>query len=204
MQSSAAVTFRALVMLTCLVVIPLVAVFGISPLQDAVKKALDGPWAARLGLSKNNAAAPPAFEPIATAGSTLSVAPKQLPTGVEANAILSVPARPIVALGDPSAGVIPAGYDAPGDSARPLAPAAQASPTIEPFTAIQNRLRQLGATYYLLESWGTQQQLYRFHCRIAVGGNPDYTHYFEATGVDPLATMAQVVQQVESRRGALP
>ena len=44
-----------------------------------------------------------------------------------------------------------------------------------PFTTIQNRLRQLGATYYLLGVLGGQQQRYRFYCKMAVGGNPNYT-----------------------------
>jgi len=47
--------------------------------------------------------------------------------------------------------------------------------------AMQDRLRQLGATYYLLETWGNQRQFYRFYCQMAVGGNSSYTHYFEAT-----------------------
>lgn len=65
---------------------------------------------------------------------------------------------------------------------------------------VQGRLQSLGATYYLLESWGNRQELYRFQCRVAVGKNTDYTHYFEATDADPLQAMLQVLRQVESWR----
>jgi hypothetical protein len=70
----------------------------------------------------------------------------------------------------------------------------------DPFTYIQDRLRQLGATYYLLESWGNDQLLYRFYCKVCVGGNANYTRYFEATNVDPLQAMGQVLKQVETWR----
>lgn len=68
------------------------------------------------------------------------------------------------------------------------------------FRAIPERLRQLGATYYLLEAWGNDQQMYRFYCKMAVGGSADYTRYFEASHSDPLQAMQQVLQQVEAWR----
>ena len=79
-------------------------------------------------------------------------------------------------------------------------PPAKARSTVDQFTYIQERLRELGATYYLLESWGSREQLYRFYCKVAVGGNPNYTHYFEATDSDPLQAMGQVLRQVEGWR----
>jgi len=72
--------------------------------------------------------------------------------------------------------------------------------TADQFHAIQERLRQLGATYYLLESWGNQQQMYRFYCKMAVGGSAQYTRCFEATHAEPLQAMVQVLQQVEAWR----
>lgn len=66
------------------------------------------------------------------------------------------------------------------------------------FTAIQNRLRELGATYYLLETWGDQGQLYRFYCKMALHGNPDFSRYFEATDADPLGAMRKVMAEVEA------
>lgn len=60
------------------------------------------------------------------------------------------------------------------------------------------RLQRLGATYYVLESWGNDQQLYRCYCKAAVAGSADYTHCFEAIHADPLEAMRQVVRQVEA------
>ncbi len=68
------------------------------------------------------------------------------------------------------------------------------------FTHIQDRLRQMGATYYVLESWGAQEQQYRFYCKMAVGGNANYTRYFESIEASPLEAMTKVLQQVESWR----
>ena len=81
----------------------------------------------------------------------------------------------------------------PSGAVRP--PARNAADGVDQFTYIQQRLRSLGATYYLLESWGAT---YRFHCRVAVGGNPNYTHHFEETNADPLRAMATVLRQVET------
>ncbi len=69
------------------------------------------------------------------------------------------------------------------------------------FTLIQQRLRELGATYFLLESWGSQGQLYRFYCKMAIGGNANYNRYFEATDVDPIRVMSKVLKEVEAWRG---
>jgi hypothetical protein len=79
----------------------------------------------------------------------------------------------------------------------PLPPRAATS---DPYTYIQDRLRQLGATYYLLESWGDQRHEFRFYCRMAVGGNPQYTHAFWAIDSDPLRAMGEVLRQVEQWR----
>jgi hypothetical protein len=108
-----------------------------------------------------------------------------------------------------NSGVVPASYQVPADSRGSLLPAAtpdsqartNAAPaSADPYRGIQDRLKELGATYYLLESWGDQQQVYRFYCRMAIGGNPNYTHYFEATDSDPLRTMHGVLRQVETWR----
>ena len=60
----------------------------------------------------------------------------------------------------------------------------------------------MGATYYVLETWGSQQQLYRCYCKVAVAGNADYTHCFEAVHGEPLQAMLQVLRQVETWRRA--
>jgi hypothetical protein len=113
------------------------------------------------------------------------------------------------------------GYDIPGRSASPLSPLPPGGVTLVPvdrsanpapeapartgneqFTYVQDRLRQMGATYYLLESWGDQKQEYRFYCRMAIGGNSQYTRSFWAIDNDPLRAMNQVLDQVESWRSA--
>jgi hypothetical protein len=93
----------------------------------------------------------------------------------------------------PPAAVPPASPAATG-------PAAEIANTGESLPRIQRRLRELGATYSLLESWGNQGQLYRFYCKMGIGGNSNYTRYFEATDADPLHAMSIVLQQVESWR----
>ena len=84
----------------------------------------------------------------------------------------------------------------------PVASASVPTPPAERngYQDVQDRLQSLGATYYLLESWGNRQELYRFQCKVAVDGNVDYTHYFEATDADPLQAMLQVLRQVEHWR----
>ncbi len=67
--------------------------------------------------------------------------------------------------------------------------------------SMQDRLRQLGASYYLLETWGNQRQFFRFYCQMAVGGNSSYTRYFEAINANPLEAMGDVLRQVEDWRG---
>ncbi|MBI3838911.1 MAG: hypothetical protein HY288_13395 [Planctomycetia bacterium] len=96
-----------------------------------------------------------------------------------------------------------------GQQARPPAVAANdgmvsraAQPLEQPerFTAMERRLREQGATYYLLETWGNEGELYRFHCKMAIGNNPNYTRHFEATDRDALKAMAQVLERVEAWR----
>lgn len=68
------------------------------------------------------------------------------------------------------------------------------------FATITKRLRDLGATYYLLETWGRNGELYRFHCKMAVASSKSYTRHFEATSADPGAAMRSVLGQVEAWR----
>jgi hypothetical protein len=84
-----------------------------------------------------------------------------------------------------------------------MAPAARQASIPSDYGEIQARLKKLGATYYVLESWGNDQQLYRFFCKMAVSGDADYVHCFEATHRDPLRAMQEVLQEVESWRGRL-
>jgi hypothetical protein len=77
---------------------------------------------------------------------------------------------------------------------------ARGSRAVDQFMYIQQRLRELGANYYLLENWGDQGECYRFHCRVAVAGNADFTRHFECTDRDPLRAMTRVLGDVETWR----
>ena len=212
-------------MLACLVAIPLAAVFGTS-LPDMVKSLLDGRWPAESASRSGSLSETPRFEPTAPADGQSAVPPRPLAPDWTGEALQAAGSRAGGLVAPSTSAVIPAGYESPvapaSDSAASGWPAGAVSPcgavgsrpaagpsdpavgrapsTVDQFTYIQDRLRELGATYYLLESWGSQQQLYRFYCKVAVGGDPTYAHYFEATDSDRLKAMAQVLQRVEAWR----
>jgi hypothetical protein len=144
------------------------------------------------------------------------------PTVVAPNAM---PGWPPGVSAPPASQPVQANFEAPlqpaaGAQAAPMVPvnrgnttttvaAASNAPPAKPgaggsndwFTWTQRRLRDLGATYYLLETWGRDGELYRFHCKMAVAaGNPDYTRHFEATDSDASRAMQQVLEQVEAWR----
>jgi len=77
-----------------------------------------------------------------------------------------------------------------------LNPASADSP--DRFTYVTDRLRELGAVYYLLETWGNER--FRFHCKMAVGGTPGYNRHFEATDRDAMQAMGKVLSEVETWR----
>jgi hypothetical protein len=85
---------------------------------------------------------------------------------------------------------------ATGHSNDPAEPASSMTPG-DQFKYIQDRLRKLGATYYLLETCGDQKREFRFYCRMSIGGNPRVTKPFWCFDGDPLKAMAQVLRQVE-------
>lgn len=218
-QSSAAVAVRAFVMLGCLVAIPLVALFG-NALPEAMDQ-LAGTWWAppSMAVSGETAEEAPLFEPLLRGpsprvqeDSPAPAWPAQMSPG---------PAAGRTACDVDERGVLPASYEAPVDfppDRQPLsnaisslghgAPAGSVPPERavsqppDSFQTIHQRLKQLGSTYVLLESWGDGQEQFRFYCKIAVAGNPHYTYRFEATSPDPLVAMARVLQQVESWHAA--
>jgi hypothetical protein len=76
------------------------------------------------------------------------------------------------------------------------------APVTDRFTYLLGRLRELGAVYYLLETWGSEGQRFRFRCMMAIGGNPGYTRHFEATDPEPMQAIARVLSEVEAWRAA--
>jgi hypothetical protein len=85
-------------------------------------------------------------------------------------------------------------------SIRRLPPPTPPERSIDWFSAVTQRLRDLGATYYLLETWGRNGELYRFHCKMAVAGSQSYTRHFEATSADAAQAMRSVLEQIEAWR----
>ncbi len=243
-QSSTTVMCRALVMLTCLVAIPLAAVFG-TPLPQMFKALGEGRWNDCWVLARDS------LNEAGRPDSTTQDSSQTAPSGANGptNQNTGEPARlPLVGAGalnqfqpNPAAGpesqpaaakhptgasgsaAIPASYQTAADSSLvPVAPSERTgrlppidhaiTPAVQPPTAapsdrfvyIQNRLRHLGATYYLLESWGSQGELYRFYCKMAVGGTSTYNRYFEATDADALQAMAKVLAEVETWKSGRP
>ncbi len=176
-------------MLACSVTIPVLAIWGAS-WSEVVKKFQNIPCPAILNLAWASPSTP------AAASETARSAPRGLTSEHQPT--------PIVA---PALSVESAGRNVgEGDSRIVAETKAGTGPTAavpSDYREIQKRLQKLGATYYVLESWGNNQQLYRFFCKMAVAGNADYVHCFEATHSDPLRAMEQVLQEVESWRGGL-
>ena len=215
-QSSVVVVFRALVMMACLIAIPLAALFGAS-LPEALKAIQQGRWptlsrVAQASADGGNSSEEPArFEPtpraapIPGAAATALSAPTAASEPVQ-DAAAPRPSSMQAALpkeGSPLASpVVPANFVNVEDRPPAMAPRdGRGDSPADPFTRIQDRLRSLGATYYCLEAWGGQQQLYRFYCQMAVGGNANYTRYFEKIESTPLRAMTAVLQQVEAWHG---
>jgi hypothetical protein len=253
-QSSAVVLLRACVMLLCLIMIPIAALFG-TAIPNVVKALQSGrlPTLAELRgpaapvnptpfspfqstpLPGGSLQAGPTGNPAlpisrqggtdtagtAPSGAGDNVAPLWTgPTGYPAgngadNAVTRQPGPTAMA----NSVVVPVNYTAPMDNhvaamvapirngaetarlAPPDRSAATAPLTIpngtDPFTYVQNRLQELGATYFLLESWGDRKREYRFYCKMAVGGNADYTKAFFWVDGDPQRAMMHVLQEVE-------
>lgn len=222
MQSSAMTAIRGLIMLATLIVVPATALFcksvpsvidrliaacesrfGFSLLDGQFKEPKSGPVEAlELGDAPRFEPSPQemaAAAPAVGAPPTVKHAVGGEPVNPFANegrtAIHEAPitssSRPAKDFGEPARIA-----EAPG--ARPLGEAGQQG--AGDFGSIQARLRQLGATYYLLESWGTDGSTYRFHCKMALAGSDRYCRNFEATAAEPIAAMESVLRQVEQWR----
>lgn len=228
-QSSAAVTCRAVVMLACVVTIPLVAVFG-GTLPEKLEALVSSYLPTAEPPSGGGPGKPARFQPMQAAAVDPAMVVGRL--SGRSNPTPALAPAPTRGAGQAaSAPVVPAGYEVPvtrqmrtGRGFAPEVPPAQDAaaggtqqprplPTpsrnpqfnaTDPFTAMQKRLQQLGATYVLLESIGNRQEVYRCYCRVAIGGDPSYAYYFEAIDSAPLTAMAQVVRQVEQWRARRP
>jgi hypothetical protein len=222
MESSTVLAFRIFVMLSCLIIVPMAAIFG-SAFPDVVKTVLvdrivswstgqpvENPPPADPNGFREVAPGPPAarepgnWEAAPRWGAPAATASWQAPAQRTPGEVVPVGgqmAPDVVNRSNFSAPVAAPGPGAPaaGPQAIPAGPSSALSQS-ERFTELARRLRAYGATYYLLETWGADGELYRFHCRMAVGNNPNYARPFEATNRDALAAMSEVVAQVEAWR----
>jgi hypothetical protein len=249
-ESSSVVAFRALVMLACLIVVPLAAIFG-STCPDIVRSLLIepllGPKIAAEVCDRNGRIAPandgfaaiPGSRPAPDSGNAPAwpgVGEIAAPNGFPSIPSGAAPLQPAPVFGGtgktPPAGAL-ASFDAPVESPSsspwprlggassnppnpatppPLAPGSAPPATstggLQPpdrFSVIERRLREDGAIYYLLETWGNDGELYRFHCKMAIANNPNCTRHFEATHREATQAMTQVLEQIEAwRAGRLP
>lgn len=117
--------------------------------------------------------------------------------------------------------------DTPEPASRIASDAAQMAPTVQPTvatsTAVQHtlnavpvdptpalvtpgdwfqwtetKLRELGATQFILESNG--EQGYRFRCKAPLPTDPGFARHFEATGETALAAMQDAMRQIDAWR----
>jgi hypothetical protein len=214
-------------MLSCLIIVPMAAIFG-SAFPDVVKAVLvdrivhwatgklpeNAPTASTEGFSTVAPVPHGEASPAVVAGSD---APPW--TGPSAPPSEVMPAAATVA--DPYGAHQQASYIAPAGqsplqvdvnvpaqasnvpaatSGAPWGSPSAAETQADPFTSMERKLREYGATYYLLETWGNDREMFRFHCKMAVGNDPNYTRHFEAIDHDALRAMHQVVNRVEAWR----
>jgi len=210
-QSSSTVMLRALVMLACLVAIPLVAIFGTS-MPEIARKLFSADGSAQPSSGEVADRLDSQFEPVPQAN-VASVLPAP-PRDQQTSPTMLGSFGPERSVNPYRSAVIPAGYETvipaceppestnrPPDAAPNRLPAEQRVPSaFDRFTQIQQRLRQLGTTYYLLETWGSDGQSYRFHCRVPLRDDRTNSRYFEVIDTDQLRAMDRVLGQVEAWR----
>lgn len=95
---------------------------------------------------------------------------------------------------------------APPSVPPPAAVAGDAAPAppADPFAELQRALRDMGATYYILETWGERGELYRFECQVS-GAEPAGTRQqFVAVHRDALAAVERVYDQVAAWHDSQP
>lgn len=64
----------------------------------------------------------------------------------------------------------------------------------------ERRLRELGATYYRLETWGDEGRFYRCSCSVPVSPRGRAMRHFEAIEAAPSQAIDEVIKQVETWR----
>jgi hypothetical protein len=191
MESPGVLFFRVVVMLSCLILVPLAAIFG-SAFPDVVKTQLVDRIRSLAGMESAAPALPSAASETPQASSVVSLDAPRWDTAEPAPAWQPA-VSPVTAHQVDYTAPVPR-HETP--SMKPSKPAPQ---VVDHFTEIQQRLREYGASHYALESIQGDLGAYRFHCTMALPGTAN-TQEFEATDRDPLHAMAHVLAQVEAWR----
>lgn len=191
MPNQTILMLRVAVTLACLVGVPAVALVGIPTAESTARSPLDKAdttrtppvrGAERSGLPQASVGAERSAPPDVSATPD---APATTPRATIRDISAAEPAAP----GPPT--VNAAGYEQPVAASDP--------PAVDSMTESLQRLQQLGAVYYRLESSPRAAAEFRFHCRVAGFERP-----FEA--VDPVAAnaVASVVREIEAARQTEP
>lgn len=77
-------------------------------------------------------------------------------------------------------------------------PPAPLAPAEDRLTQVQERLKQLGAYYILLESMQSPSPSYRFHVALGSGASDSTGRRFEASDSQPMRAMERVLAEVEA------
>jgi hypothetical protein len=207
-------------MIFCLVTIPLAALFGTS-LPDIVKtlgwgktpvaENRQGGEAPLFVSNVPEAADKPAYTPdefgrTATAANATDNSPQAAqPSGMQRGipATQAVFNEPAPAFNGAPA---PGNFTAMGNlgaaqrpDERPVVPVAvgqSLGQSTDRFEQIQTRLKNLRASYFRLESFGSVGQFYRFQCEVPIGGDGAVRH-FEATSINSLEAMETVLADID-------
>ena len=81
-------------------------------------------------------------------------------------------------------------------------PTPRSSAPADWFAWTETRLKQLGASQFILESAG-ETGGYRFRCKAPLAGDSGFVRHFEATGESALAAMQSALQQIEAWRASI-
>jgi hypothetical protein len=151
-----------------------------------------------------------AVPPLPSAGGAMPSDGRTMSAGAQPASFLSSPeSTPMTPADTMSRDNSGAGFAAGGQSTSPYATnvrptgevsAASTVGSDEKFRQAEMRLRELGATHYMLETWGPDNNRYRFVCKMAIGGNAEVNRYFQAIDDTPWQAMDTVLKQVEQWR----
>ena len=209
-QSSAILAVRGAIMLLFLIAVPLLAIFGRS-LPDVIRVVVER----QLGWKPAEARIASALEGAPRFGEPLQGRPQQASQPGASNSYAAPRALastlqgagPGLSTGFPqarSASPRPPGQRVnfevqtpPGARTEPNLPIIETPPNPD---EIQERLKQLGATWYRLDQWGDSGELYRFACRIEVSPGANLDRHFESVAPTPDEALIGVLRQVEQWR----